>query len=203
MTTLLYDVHWQEEKRNDYPEGVDVGEVLYAGDTILIGKSHKEVQKVLQEIEKVSKEYGLTLNKEKCIHLRIDNNNRVEFRDKMIMPTEEDTTYLEAQLNSKCDITKDLNMNIEAATQIWTKLDKLLKSTNNRLRDKINVYNAVVRSKVAHSLETAPLTTAHQKETRCIPTEGIKTNHGNTAFTFTRNLTLAGISICYRHLGIF
>ena len=73
MTTLLHDVHWNEEKRTDYPEGVDFGEVLYADDKILIGKSHKEVQKVLQKIEEASKEYGLTLNKEKCVHLRINS----------------------------------------------------------------------------------------------------------------------------------
>ena len=65
MTALLHDVHWQAEKREDYPEGVELGEVLYADDTILIGKDHKEVQKVLQKIQEISKEYGLSLNKEK------------------------------------------------------------------------------------------------------------------------------------------
>ena len=119
MTTLLYDVHWQAERREYYPEGVDFGEVLDADDTILIGKNHKEVQKVLQEIEDISKEYGLTLNKEKCIHSRINNNSRVEFSDIMMMATEGDTTYLGAQLNSKCDITRDLSMKIGVATQIW------------------------------------------------------------------------------------
>ena len=56
MTPLLHDVHWQAERRNDYPEGVDFGKVLYADGTILIGKDHKEVQKVLQKIEGFSQE---------------------------------------------------------------------------------------------------------------------------------------------------
>ena len=110
MTALLHDVHWQAEKREDYPDGVDFGEVLYADDTILVRKDPKEVQKVLQNFEEVSKEYGLSLNKEKCVHLRISNNSRFEFKDKMKMPNEDDTTYLGAQVNSTCDITKDLNM---------------------------------------------------------------------------------------------
>ena len=110
MTALLHDVYWQAEKRNDYPEGVDFGEVLYADDTILIGKDHKEVQKVVQKIEEISKEYGLSLNREKCVHLRMpieedklrkmqmtaeekDNDCRVKFKNGMKMPTEEDTTY--------------------------------------------------------------------------------------------------------------
>ena len=48
MTALLHDVHWQAEKRKDYPEGVGFGEVLYADDTILIGTDPQKVQKVLQ-----------------------------------------------------------------------------------------------------------------------------------------------------------
>ena len=48
MTALLHDVHWQAEKGTDYPEGVDFGEVLYADDTILIGKNAKEVEKVFE-----------------------------------------------------------------------------------------------------------------------------------------------------------
>ena len=92
----------------------------------------------------------------------------------MKMPTEEDTTYLGAQLNSKCDITRDLNMKVGAATNIWRKLDKLWKGTNNRLRDKINIYNAVVRSKVAYSLETAPLNTAQRKRLDAFQQKGLR-----------------------------
>ena len=68
-----------------------------------------------------------------------------------------------AQLNSRCDITKDLNMRMGAATNIWRKLDKLWKGTNNRIKDKLNIYFAVVRSKIAYSLETAPLNSGHKK----------------------------------------
>ena len=140
MTALLHDVQWNTEQRTDYPEGINFGEVLYADETILIGKDAKEVQKVLQRIEEISKTYGLALNKDKCVHLRINNRSRVKFKDGKQMPTEEDTTYLGAQLNSKCDITKDLNMKMGGATHIWRKLDKLWKGTNNRTKDKLNIY---------------------------------------------------------------
>ena len=65
MTALLHDVHWQAEARNHYVDGINFGEVLYADDTILLGKEHKEVQKVLHRIEEISKQYGLALNREK------------------------------------------------------------------------------------------------------------------------------------------
>ena len=122
------------------------------------------MKKVLHGTEETSKQHGLGLNREKCVHLRINNTSRVEFNNKARMPTEEDTTYLGAQLHERCDITNDINQKIGAATTTWRKLDKLWKGTNNRTRDKININNTVVRSKVAYSLETAPLNTAHKKK---------------------------------------
>ena len=89
------------------------------------------------------------------------------------MPVEEDTTYLGAQFNSKYDITKDLNMKLGAATNIWRKLDKLWKGTNNKIKDKLNIYNAVVRSKMACSLETAPLNSGHKKRLDGFQQKGI------------------------------
>ena len=81
MTALLHDVHWQADQRTDYPNGVNFGEVPYANDTILLGKDHKEVQKVFHWIEEVSKHYGLALNKGKCVHLRINNASRVNLKN--------------------------------------------------------------------------------------------------------------------------
>ena len=75
----------------------------------------------------------------------------------MKMPNEDDTTYVGAQLCSKFDIIKDLSMKMGAAMNIWRKLDKLWKGTSNEILDKINICNAVVRSKIVYSLETAPL----------------------------------------------
>ena len=47
---------------------------------------------------------------------------------------------------------------------IWRKLDKLWKDKNNRVKDKVNICNADVRSKIAYSLETAPLNAGHKKK---------------------------------------
>ena len=102
------------------------------------------------------------LSNDKCVHLRINSNSSDTFKDKKV-PTEEDTTYLGAQLNSKYDINTDINLKLGAATTIWRKLDKRWKGTNTRNKDKINMCNAVVRSKVAYSLGTAPLNTARRK----------------------------------------
>ena len=108
MTALFHHVHWSSEQRQDRPNGIDFGEVLYADDTTLIGKANKEAEKVSHKMEQLFKKFRLSLNKDKYVHLRINKNNRVQLRNKMKMFTEDDTTYLGPQLHEKCNITKDL-----------------------------------------------------------------------------------------------
>eukprot|EP00973_Karenia_brevis_P021067 2896793-Karenia_brevis.AAC.1 len=61
------------------------------------------------------------------------------------MPIEEEATYLGAQLHEKGSIDKDINQKIGAATAIWRKLDLLWRGTNNSTKEKLNIYNAIVR----------------------------------------------------------
>ena len=70
------------------------------------------------------------------MHLGINNISRVNFKNSTKMPTEEDTTYLGSRLNSKCDITKDINQKIGTATTNLRNLNKLWKGTNNIIKDK-------------------------------------------------------------------
>ena len=55
MTALVHDVHWQTEQRRDCPEGIDFGEVLYADDTIIIGKTQGKYRKYCKESRKFPK----------------------------------------------------------------------------------------------------------------------------------------------------
>ena len=58
MTALLHDVHWQAEKRKDYPEGIYFGAVFYADDTILIGKKQKKYKKCYKKLKKYQRSMG-------------------------------------------------------------------------------------------------------------------------------------------------
>ena len=105
------------------------------------------------------------------------------------MPTEHDTTYLGAQLNSKCDINKDINFKLGPTTNVWRKLDKLCKCTNNRIKDKIKICNAVVRSKVPYSLETAQLNSGHKKTLDAFQQKGLRQIMGNQPTFIDRSMT--------------
>ena len=49
MTAPMHDVHFEEEKREYFPNGMDFGEVLYADDTILIWKKLQRTRKHIEQ----------------------------------------------------------------------------------------------------------------------------------------------------------
>eukprot|EP00973_Karenia_brevis_P061849 8602596-Karenia_brevis.AAC.1 len=189
MTTLFHDVSNDANERTDKPNGAGFTEVLYADDTILLGKDVTQIQQTLHKIEEHSKKYGLALNKDKCIHLRFNSLRRLAYKDKTKMPIEEEATYLGAQLHEKGSVDKDINQKIGAATAIWRKLDPLWKGTNNSTKTKLNVYNAVVRSKVAYSLETAGLHKGHRAKLDAFQQKGLRMILGLEPTFLNREMT--------------
>ena len=79
MTVLFHDV--QEEVGNKTMERamdiVDFSNILYADDTFLAGKHARELNKILHAIEKHSSRYGMKLNKSKCVHINMNNKNKI------------------------------------------------------------------------------------------------------------------------------
>eukprot|EP00973_Karenia_brevis_P041456 5736056-Karenia_brevis.AAC.1 len=76
-----------------------------------------------------------------------------------------------------------------AATAIWRKLDLLWKGTNNSTKEKLNIYNAVVRSKVAYSLETAGLHKGHRAKLNAFQHKGIRMILGIEPTFLNREMT--------------
>eukprot|EP00973_Karenia_brevis_P050124 6956210-Karenia_brevis.AAC.1 len=64
MTTLFHDVRGSGQDRTDKPDGVEFTEVLYADDTILLGKDPGQIQQTLHRLEEHSQKYGLAVNKD-------------------------------------------------------------------------------------------------------------------------------------------
>ena len=67
MTCLFHDVHYNDKiKTKDHRiQGMEEDEVLYADDTICMSEDEQAMNRLLKEIEKEGKYYGLMLNKKK------------------------------------------------------------------------------------------------------------------------------------------
>eukprot|EP00973_Karenia_brevis_P092619 12413267-Karenia_brevis.AAC.1 len=90
MTTPFHNFRNSGNEKSDKPNGVGFTEVLYADDTILLGKDPKQIQEALHNIEDHSKKYGLALNTNKCTHLRFNSIKGITYKDKTKMPIEEE-----------------------------------------------------------------------------------------------------------------
>ena len=98
MTVMFEDVK-EESKlaidlvKNRVP-GADFDEVMYADDTICISQDTKTMNNFIKSIEKVGKEYGLSLNKTKCELITTANKPDIHFSDHTRIVEKDEVKYL-------------------------------------------------------------------------------------------------------------
>ena len=78
------------------------------------------------------------------------------------------------KLNYKSDIKQELQIRKAACNQIWKKLENFWKHSNTDNRVKLQVYNAVITSKLLYGLESANLTPGLKKSLDVFQARGIR-----------------------------
>ena len=68
-------------------------EIIYADDTMLIGKRARELNIFIAEIEKESSKYNLKLNYKKCNYVAMNGKAHIHFSDGKPMTEVEKATY--------------------------------------------------------------------------------------------------------------
>ena len=92
--------------------------VLFADDTICISENAKAISRLLKEIQREGRKYGLILNKNKCEVIRIyrggvfQEEDKITFEDGTEVKVSEEATYLGCWLNSRGDPNKEINQRI-------------------------------------------------------------------------------------------
>ena len=99
-------------------------EIIYADDTLLVGKRAKELNLMLQAIEKHSSRYGMRLNKGKCVSLEMNTKANIKFSNGTSLSKVTEAVYLGAKLTKK-HFTR---------TEVENRLGKAL-DTVRKLRD--------------------------------------------------------------------
>ena len=92
MSSLVEMVQRTEEYKKTIKEGgipnTQLLELMYADDTMLISKKAESSESILHLIEQFAPYFGLTLNRTKCAHLRINNESSITFVDDSPTSTE-------------------------------------------------------------------------------------------------------------------
>ena len=162
MTVMFDDIHY-EDHLNTFihrPLMTAFDEILYADDTICVSTNTKAMNRLLAAIETEGAKYGLRLNKTKCELLRPNKRADVHFKNKAKVPVKNVVKYLGCYLHEKSDITYELKHRIQTCHHTLKKLHLFWAKSNCPLHVKINVHNAVIRSKLTYGLASANLTHA-------------------------------------------
>ena len=157
MTVMFHDIHQNDQLNvaRQRVRGTEHDEVLYADDTICIAQSMAAVNRMLNAIGREGANYGLKLNKGKCKYLGIGNPGPVRFADGGKLKPVDEVKYLGCVLNNKDNAAKEVNRRIVECMITMKRLHIFFYSSDCTIAKKLQVFNAVIRSKLMYGLESA------------------------------------------------
>ena len=103
---------------------VDLSELFYADDTLIMA-STAAAETILQHIELESGKYNMSLNRTKCIHLRLNDLERITYMNRTEVPMEQEAIYLGGETFSNGSYKKEISHSISNTWHTVQKLDLL------------------------------------------------------------------------------
>ncbi len=158
MTVIFRDVHDGLNLTRGMVEGLSFTDLLYADDTALIINNVNAMNRLLAQIEKCAGYHGLNFNKGKCVSLNFHCKDKTIYADGTKVPCEDNVVYLGATLTRKGCCKKELNAKISTCMVILQKMQLFWKNQNCPTKFKLQVYDAVIRSKLMYGLESLEIT---------------------------------------------
>ena len=78
--------------------------VYYADDTVLFSTDTRGLNELLRLTEQVSSNYGLKLNRDKCVAIAMNNDGNMHFHDNTPLEKQYETRYLGNEINKEVNI---------------------------------------------------------------------------------------------------
>ena len=102
---------------------MDLSELYYADDTLTMASTAAAAERILQHIELESSKYSMNLNHTKCIHLRLNDLERITYINGTEVPMEQETIYLGGTTFSNGGYKKDISHRISNTWHTVQELD--------------------------------------------------------------------------------
>ena len=157
MSCIDFDIQSTVSRRvlNNTVTGLKYDSVFYADDTILFSTDNRALNELLRLTETFSGQYGLRLNRHKCIAIPMNNDGNIHFDDAMPLPKNYETTYLGNELNREINIVKHEILNkLQTVRITWFKFLPYWKASDANVKWKLRIFDAVIRAKLLYGLET-------------------------------------------------
>ena len=137
--------------------------MLYADDTLIIGKNPEQIQPYIDFIAEEGKRYGLLLNLSKLEMLEINIDARINDSAGKVIAKKEYLKYLGALLHKTGRIDSELNCKIGMAKTDFRKLVQIWNHTGITRDRKMQLYQSLILSRLLYGLQTVWLPKQSQK----------------------------------------
>ena len=177
MSIVDEDVKYRLQNPRNYrtpSSSLPIHRVYYADATILIATSTRAANKQVAEVERVSLQSGLKLNRGKCNYISMSGNNVIKLPDGQKMERVEENTYLGHQITQQMDVKHEINHKMSQTLRTWFKLETFWKAVDCTTKWKLQVYDAVIRNKLLYGLETVHLTQSLQRKVNAFQLRGLR-----------------------------
>jgi len=147
-------------------DGISFSEILYADDTLIFGANTRCINVLLHAIEKHSTYFGLKLNYDKCVNLTANQRtSSIRFApdgpaEGKIVPRKKSAIYLGTLLTDSFDNASEIANRLGDCIATCNRLKVFWTKANTSVKWKIQVFNAIIRSKLLYGLECIQLTDA-------------------------------------------
>ena len=147
----------------------------YADDTALLSNSAEQITRLLHLLQREAHVRGLTLNFDKCAHLRLHSSERIFFSPSLSspcncrschghdpplepVPLSDEVKYLGAYLDSLSNNRKNVSYTVSQAMTASKLLRPLLAHRALPPSWKLSVYRSIIQSILLYAMESAQLT---------------------------------------------
>ena len=140
-----------------------LADLLYADDTLLLGVNGKSVENFLRAVSDAGAAYGLSLHWGKLQLMRIRCSDPVRRPDGTNIDSKDTMAYLGTNLSEDGRISRELSRRLGTASADFRAMSRMWKHTSfTRLR-KLEVYQAVIVSRLLYGLASAWLSAAERR----------------------------------------
>lgn len=177
MSVMFKDIkaRLNTPKQKEPIKGIEFAEVLYADDTLLFGTHTQNINILLKQIQVESTYYNMRLNLDKCINITSNQKKTsVKFQDGKMVPREAKAKYLGTILSDDNDNHAELNNRIADCSATANRMKIFWGKANTTIKWKLQVYDAIIRSKLLHGLECIQLTQRDQDRINTHQMKGIR-----------------------------
>ena len=129
-------------------------DLVYADDTMLLGSSAESVQRYLDHVVAVGRTYGLELNLQKTVLLRVRGTADIFGSDGLPLKVSSDAVYLGGLVSSTGGVTAEISRRLGEGRRSFLNLAAVWKHANVTKKKKLLIFEACVVSKVLYGLES-------------------------------------------------